>query len=141
MRPLRCAASSVRARLAVAQPQARNAGACPGSGALALDMAPSLSLTLYLRNPLFQQIALYTNRGQELSLRLRRQWQSPQLNKAQRSVMIELITCFIRCQAMAIERMLRLTPNDGTLPVRQLHAHNAANESLRTLHVSCQVLV
>src|SRR5260370_26689592 len=85
-----------------------------------------------------QQIASHSGRRQELYLCLRSERQPPQLDEAKRGVMIELIATIIRCQAVVIERMLRFTPDNAAIPIRYLHTHSSAGETLRTLHICRQ---
>src|SRR5260221_3694167 len=65
---------------------------------------------------LLQQITLDTYRRQQLCLCLRSERQPPQFDETQRSIVVELITTIIRCQALAIERMLRFATNDSAMP-------------------------
>src|SRR5216684_729123 len=60
-------------------------------------------LPFHLAHRLLQQITLYANFRQKLRLCLGRKRQPPQLDEAQRGIMIELITAIVRCQAMVIE--------------------------------------
>src|SRR6266849_565917 len=79
---------------------------------------------------LLQQITLDTYRGQQLCLCLRSERQPPQFDETQRSIVVELITTIIRCQAVVIERMLRFAPNDSAMPRLQLYAHHATDKTL-----------
>src|SRR5260370_33692782 len=88
---------------------------------------------------LLQQITLDTYRGQQLCLCLRSERQPPQFDETQRSIVVELITTIIRCQAVAIERMLRFSPNNSAMPRGQLYAHHAADKTLRALNICRQV--
>src|SRR5579875_851424 len=96
---------------------------------------------LFLRLCSFEQIALDADGGQQLRLRLRGEGQTPELDKAEGSVVIELVAAIVGCQAVVVKRVLRLAPDDGTIAMRELDAHGAAGVTLGALHVSQQVLV
>lgn len=55
--------------------------------------------------------------------------------------MVELVAAVVGRQTVTVQRMLRLTPDNGTIATRELHSHRATHEALRTLHVGREVLV
>src|SRR5579885_515168 len=82
---------------------------------------------------LFEQIALKADRGQELRLRLRGEGQAPELDEAEGGVVVKLVAGVIGRQAVVVERVVRFAPDDGAVALRELDAHRAADETLRTL--------
>src|SRR5579884_1893845 len=89
----------------------------------------------------FEQVALKADGRQELRLRLRGEGQAPELDEAEGGVVVELVTAIVGRQAVVVERVFRFAPDDGAVALRELDAHRAADETLRTLHVSQQILM
>src|SRR2546421_74254 len=79
--------------------------------------------------------------GEQLSARLLRYRQTPDLDEADGVALVELIAAVIRRQLIAVEALRRLLPDRDSLPLVQAHSHDAGDVALRAVHVRSQVLV
>src|SRR5579883_1407348 len=88
-----------------------------------------------------EQIALDADGGEQLRLRLCAERQTPELDKAQRGVVVELVAAVIGGQGMVIERVLGFAPDHCAVPGRKLKPDGPADKALRALDIRGQVLV
>ena len=76
---------------------------------------------------------------QQLHLRLRLDGQSPQLDEAERALMVEGVAALVGRQRVLVERVWRAAAHHGAVATAELEAYLAGDEALRAMHERHQV--